>query len=238
MLPRRLEAQLEIALSKPNAIVGSNFCRIPEEATARYSDWCNRLNLEDIYLQRFREVTVIQPTWMVSRERFDLVGGYENGHLLPEDLIFFYKHLSLSGELAKSNEVLLKYRWHAGMTSFKIKRKTLMNYRVKAFEEDILKKDNWVTFTIWSAGRDGKQFYKTLSEENQKRVTAFCDVNQKKIGTSIVLNHTTKHSVPIRQWKDITPPFVCCVALDRYDEFEKNVASLNLKEGHDYFHLV
>jgi len=87
-------------------------------------------------------------------------------------------------------------------------------------------------------GRDGKQFYKTLSEANQKRVTAFCDINEKKIGTSIVLNHGTKHSVPIHHWTEIKSPFVCCVAMDRYEDFEKNVSSLGLKEGVDYFHVV
>lgn len=63
-------------------------------------------------------------------------------------------------------------------------------------------------------------------------------MNAKKIGTSIVLNHLTKHSVPIRHWNEIQPPFVSCVALDRFEEFEANLKSKNFTEGDDYYHLV
>lgn len=33
-----------------------------------------------------------------------------------------------------------------------------------------------------NAGRDGKKFFNMLKEENKKKVVAFCDIDQKKIG--------------------------------------------------------
>lgn len=73
-------------------------------------------------LLRFREVTIIQPTWFMPREVFNAV-GYEgqqckrlilSGYLpdtdQPEDMLFFYKHLSLGGDLFKVHNDLLFYR--------------------------------------------------------------------------------------------------------------------------------
>eukprot|EP01126_Amoeba_proteus_P001735 TRINITY_DN10528_c0_g1_i1.p1 TRINITY_DN10528_c0_g1~~TRINITY_DN10528_c0_g1_i1.p1 ORF type:complete len:125 (+),score=12.14 TRINITY_DN10528_c0_g1_i1:148-522(+) len=124
------------------------------------------------------------------------------------------------------------------MTSHKISRTTLMSYRVKAFEEQVLSDPRWSQFMIWSCGRDGKMFFKTLTEENQKKVVAFCDVHPKKIGSPMVLNHSTKQSTPVIHWSQVRSPFITCVALDRFEHFETNLASLGYVEGVDYYHLV
>ena len=42
--------------------------------------------------------------------------------------------------------------------------------------------------------------------------------------------------IPVRGIRDVTPPFISCVSLDRTDgDFESNLASLKLVEGRDYF---
>ena len=77
------------------------------DATKRYREWHNSLNEEQIYLQQYREVTIAQPTWFLSRSIFDLVGGYnEEFPGTPEDMIFFYRWLELGGKIGKLNEVL------------------------------------------------------------------------------------------------------------------------------------
>lgn len=88
----------------------SNF-RLPADATTRYTDWCNRLTNDQLFTHRFREVTIIQPTWYLSREVFDAVGGYLPDMDQPEDMVFFYKHLSLGGGLYKVPKELLYYRY-------------------------------------------------------------------------------------------------------------------------------
>lgn len=40
----------------------------------------------------------------------------------PEDLMFFYKHLQLGGELCKVEKELLTYRYHQDCQSFNVKR--------------------------------------------------------------------------------------------------------------------
>lgn len=45
-------------------LLGCNFVRLPEGSTAHYTEWANSLNDERLGLERFREVTVLQPTWV------------------------------------------------------------------------------------------------------------------------------------------------------------------------------
>jgi len=104
-----------------------------------------------------------------------------------------------------------------------------------AFERRVLAK--WDTFTIWSAGRDGKKFFNMLKDENKEKVIAFCDIDPQKIGTKYV-NSKTHHQIPITHFTQAKPPLVICVALDRTNgEFESNVKAMNLVEGVDYWHF-
>uniref|UniRef100_A0A7S1FRD0 Glycosyltransferase 2-like domain-containing protein n=1 Tax=Corethron hystrix TaxID=216773 RepID=A0A7S1FRD0_9STRA len=80
--PRRLYCQMIELLKAPQhkaVLLGATFQRIPEGATAHYTSWANALNHRRIYLEQFREVTVIQPTWMLWRSRFESLGKYPKG---------------------------------------------------------------------------------------------------------------------------------------------------------------
>ena len=77
----RVARQLEYLLQLPcdqrrRTIVGCTFQRDPPDATWHYAAWANGLTEERLRLERFREVTVVQPTWMMARERFVELGGY------------------------------------------------------------------------------------------------------------------------------------------------------------------
>lgn len=56
---------------------------------------------------------------------------------------------------------------------------------------------------IWGCGRDGKLFYKTLRQDNQLKVTHFCEINPQKVNTSVILNQTSKHKIPIIHWSEV-----------------------------------
>lgn len=62
------------------------------------------------------------PTWFCHRKVFDRIpGGFdEGGRGVPEDLIFFYKHLDLGGQIERVDEVLLFYNYHKAATTFSI----------------------------------------------------------------------------------------------------------------------
>ncbi|KAL6053516.1 UDP-GlcNAc:betaGal beta-1,3-N-acetylglucosaminyltransferase-like protein 1, variant 2 [Balamuthia mandrillaris] len=213
MLPERIEAQLAAAVERASlapTIVGSNFCRIPEGSTARYTDWCNRLTQDELMTHRFRELTIIQPTWFMSRATFDVVGGYdENYPANPEDLLFFYAHLRAGGTLYKVPKTLVKYRYVEGSISARFPRLALLKVRCKALEEQVL--DKWASFTIWGAGRDGKHFYKSLSPANQMKVICFCDVDKKKIGTTYMNSaapRELRRQIPIVHFSEAKPPVI------------------------------
>jgi len=236
MLEDRLRLQFEAALGNPECLIGSNFLRDPPSATPRYSKWCNSLSKRQLITQQYRECTIVQPTWFCSRELFERVGGYEEkGPYSPEDLIFFHKHLDLGGSLYKVDKELVIYRRHENTTSQGIHRLDLMSVRLAALECRVLSR--WTYFTIWGAGRDGRKFFAKLSTANKRKVIAFCDVDIKKIGT-IYHQAYTNLKVPIIHYREAKPPIIICVALDRSNGvLEKNIASLHIEEGVDYYHF-
>jgi glycosyltransferase involved in cell wall biosynthesis len=69
---------------RETTLLGCRFDRIPVGSTWHYTQWANTLDDKRIYLERFREVTLLQPTWMMSRKRFKQLGGYLEAPLLAQ----------------------------------------------------------------------------------------------------------------------------------------------------------
>ncbi|KAK3090179.1 hypothetical protein FSP39_009808 [Pinctada imbricata] len=167
----RIRKQYQAALAHPQAIIGSNFHRLPTGSTNRYTHWANTLTNQQLYTQIYTShgPSLIMPTWFCHRKVFEKVQGFdEGGKGVPEDLIFFFRHLELGGDLYRVEEDLLMYRYHTEATSFSIHQDTIWNIRMKYIQKNVI--DSWLTFTIWNAGKQGKKFYKSLSPENQKKV--------------------------------------------------------------------
>jgi glycosyltransferase involved in cell wall biosynthesis len=59
-----------------NVLWGCTFDRDPPESTWHYTQWANQLSDERLYLERYREVTLLQPTWCMHRSHFERLGGY------------------------------------------------------------------------------------------------------------------------------------------------------------------
>ena len=142
-------------------------------------------------------------------------------------------HVARGGALHRVGEPLVVYRYHTEAASHAIPRRVLLRHRVRALEDAVLAR--WPRFSIWGAGRDGRDFFKALQPELRGRVVAFCDVDPAKVGG---VYQYFEWSVPVVHFRDVRPPFVTCVALDRTDgAFEANLASLKLTEGVDFFHF-
>lgn len=76
MLPRRVELQLAAAqAAPPRTLLGCRFVRDPPDATWHYSLWANATTQHDLWLQQFRECTVVQPTWFYRRSLWSDLGG-------------------------------------------------------------------------------------------------------------------------------------------------------------------
>lgn len=243
MSPDRVSKQYQAARSEQNSIIGSKFHREPGGSTERFSKWANTLSQDQLYSQIYTShgPTLIMPTWFCHRSVYNKAGGFsEGGKGVPEDLIFFLRHLELGGGLCRVDADLLMYRYHPGATTFSIHEDTIWKIRMEYIQKQVL--DKWESFTIWNAGKQGKKFYRNLLTTNQRKVAAFCDVDPKKIKCGAYIYHESKEkikpTVPIVHFQSAKPPFIICMKLDLTGgEFEKNLASLNLKEGVDFFHF-
>lgn len=238
-----VEQSSGVYLCFQDIIIGSKFHREPEGSTERFTKWANTLSQDQLYSQIYTShgPTLIMPTWFCHRSVYNKAGGFsEGGKGVPEDLIFFLRHLELGGGLCRVDADLLMYRYHPGATTFSIHEDTIWEIRMEYIQKQVL--DKWESFTIWNAGKQGKKFYRNLSTTNQRKVAAFCDVDPKKIKCGAYIYHESKEkikpTVPIVHFQSAKPPFIICMKLDLTGgEFEKNLASLNLKEGVDFFHF-
>ncbi|KAJ8954088.1 hypothetical protein NQ318_004393 [Aromia moschata] len=166
------------------------------------------------------------------------VGGFfESKHGTPEDLVFFNKHLDFGGKIYRVDECLLIYTFHSNQATLSVHEDTIWNLRVERLERVVL--NNWPTFTIWNAGKQGRKLYNSLSQENKNKVVALCDVDRNKIGRKYVpfdaVERKCGPGIDIIHFRDAVAPFVICIKIDLTEGvFENNLKALNLREGIDY----
>lgn len=240
--PHRVRLLVEAAAALPRlALLGSQFERIPAAATPRYAAWANGLSAERLLLERFREVTLIQPTWFFHRDVWVAAGKYDEDDEQCDDLRFFHRHLARGGQLFRVDCPLVKWRHGFHGLSASTPRQTLVRWRVRAFAAAVLR--DWARFSVWGAGRDAKAFVNALCDLDpafESRIVAMHDVDAKKLAAERYING--RRSFQIKPVAEIRPPFVICVALDRTSgALEAVVASiassLGLAEGVDFWHF-
>ncbi|VDM58118.1 unnamed protein product [Angiostrongylus costaricensis] len=248
-LSTRLHEQYIRATSFPEnslVFVGSNFRRFPYNSTQRYTKWANELSCDKLTLQIFTShgPTLVAPTWFISRDLMTQLKGFKEdisaGY--PEDLEFFYRALDVENVcFTKVDRPLVIYRYHPGCASLRIPENVIRKLRLSRFRNTILPK--WETFTIWNAGKQGKCFFRSLAETEKKRVIAFCDVDEKKIGRGWYEEYDAKirlvtRKVPIIHVKAAHPPVVICVKLDMTEgHLERFVSESGWEEGRDFVYF-
>ncbi|XP_033827090.1 UDP-GlcNAc:betaGal beta-1,3-N-acetylglucosaminyltransferase-like protein 1 [Periophthalmus magnuspinnatus] len=243
MKPQRVRLQHEAALRHPHSLIGCRVERIPEGSTERYTRWINKLTQEQLSTQVLTShgPTVIMPTWFCSRMSFDKIGQFdEGGKGVPEDLLFFYHSLRQGLGVRRVDQCLLVYRYHEKAATHSVSEDTIWKLRVAFLQERVL--TQWESFTIWNAGKQGRKLYRSLSPANQKKVKAFCDVDEKKIQKGFYTYEESKErpkpKIPVVHFKKASAPFIICVKLDLTGGvFEENLTSLQLEEGKDYYHF-
>ncbi|KAM3965609.1 queuosine-tRNA galactosyltransferase-like [Aphomia sociella] len=240
MLENRILKQWEVARTNLNMLIGSQISRIPSLSTPRLVRWANNISPMQQKLQIYTSngPTLLMPTWFCHRSVFERVGGFdETGHGTPEDLIFFYRHLDLGGDVHRVDEELVIYRYHEEATTFSINRENIRKIQLERLEKCVF--PYWKSFTVWNAGKAGRKLVRSLSNSTLNKVIAFCDVDKNKIGHSIELycpiNRKVLKTLPVVHFTDAKLPLLICVKLDLTNgEFEKNLKYLNLIEGVDY----
>ncbi|XP_023131049.2 UDP-GlcNAc:betaGal beta-1,3-N-acetylglucosaminyltransferase-like protein 1 [Amphiprion ocellaris] len=243
MLPQRIRLQYDACVLHQNSLIGCRVQRVPEGSTERYTHWINTLSQHQLITQVYTShgPTVVMPTWFCSRKWYLKVGAFdEGGKGVPEDLLFFYQSLRQGGGLSRVDECLLVYRYHEKATTHSVTEETIWKLRVDFLQERVL--SQWENFTIWNAGKQGRKLYRCLSPTNQKKVKAFCDVDENKIQKGFYTYEESKErpkpKIPILHYKVASAPFVICVKLDMTGGIlEENLNSLQLKEGIDFYHF-
>ena len=116
------------------------------------------------------------PTWFMHRSIFEKLRGFsDGGRGYPEDQEFILRHVfEFGGKLFRVEEVLLMYRFHDGCQTLGVDEKSIWKVRLAFLEKYILSK--WDTFSIWSAGKQGKRLFRDLSPNFQENLESFCDV--------------------------------------------------------------
>uniref|UniRef100_H2QE62 UDP-GlcNAc:betaGal beta-1,3-N-acetylglucosaminyltransferase like 1 n=1 Tax=Pan troglodytes TaxID=9598 RepID=H2QE62_PANTR len=215
--------QHEAAVQHPSSIIGCRVRRDPPNSTERYTRWINQLTPEQLLTQVFTSngPTVIMPTWFCSRAWFSHVGPFNEGGQVRAE-----------GE-RKMGQTLC-------VPLLPGQRTTIWTHRVRFLEEQALPR--WAAFTIWNAGKQGRRLYRSLTAGSQRKVVAFCDVDENKIRKGFYCHEDSqerpKPRIPILHFRAARPPFVICVKLDLTGgAFEDNLRSLHLQEGQDFLHF-
>jgi hypothetical protein len=247
MLPGRCAAQAAALAKYPRALCGCAWRRLPSGSTAHSERWSNGLSEAQLALQAFRETTLAMPTWAMARATFDAVGGFQTQP--AEDFLFLHRFLDLRGRDARpllrvgsAEQPLVLYRWSQGSMTSSVGRDVLLRAKAAAFERRVLSLPGWARYTVWGAGRDGKQFVAELSPAARARIACLADVDPRKVGARYV-NHrlTPPLSLPIVHVRDITGPAAVCVSMRRADEpageLRAAAAALGLVEGETVWFL-
>lgn len=124
-LPMRVELQLKAALetTSNDALIGGRFIRDPPDATPKYAAWANSMTAAELLTHSWRECTLIQPTWFISRSRFQSLGGYDE---VPPNLVYPFLESASSttttslirgGNRGSSNSLLYESSFRLGAVS-------------------------------------------------------------------------------------------------------------------------
>jgi hypothetical protein len=173
------------------------------------------------------------PTIACLRKVWTDVDKFAEGTGQSEDLLFQYGAMERGWTLVKlDGSPLVMYRFHPAMTSLSLSRRHMLDIRIAAFERLVLSRPEWAHFSIWGAGRDGKEAFKRLSDGAKSRVLCWGEINPRKIGLAL-------YGKRIVHFSELRPPIATCVALDRRDgQFEANLDAKRMRPGIDYVYLT
>lgn len=125
---------------------------------------------------------------------------------------------------------------------------TIWTYRVHELCDKVLQ--NWTSFTIWNAGKQGRRLYRSLPQKEKDKVdwtvdfdmldlfefdenwifkvVAFCDVDVKKVGKKYTYEESPAYPRPtllIVHFKNAQKPFIICVKMVGF-EIEDQILSI------------
>ena len=199
--PQRLERQLRVMHTTPDTAICGTQVKIAGPAAGsgarRYETWINALvTHEDIVRELFVECPLPHPTFMMRRDAYELVGGYEDRGW-PEDYDLCLRFFLRGMKFGKVAEPLLEWTSSPGRLSMTDGRYSPASFReAKRHYLGLTFLKGRESFHQWGAGEVGKRW---LREWPGPGPAAAVDINPRKIGRRI-------HGVPIIAPEDLPGP--------------------------------
>lgn len=206
--PIRLETQHALFAEMPQlALCGTRvqmFGSNIGSGRRRYESWINRLvQHQEIDREIFVECPMPHPTFMMPREVYDRVGGYQDCGW-PEDYDLVLRIWQQGGIFTKPDPVLL--RWRSRPTRLSMTDERYSEKAFRALKRHFLKatvlQGKEKQFYQWGAGEVGKRWLREWPHPPQTVV----DINPRKIGRTI-------HGVPVINPETLPPPGECFILI-------------------------
>jgi len=236
--PERFAEQVHLLEAEPRmALCGTRVRMVGETVRLgrrRYEKWINAVvEPADLTRQLFIECPIPHPTFMMRREHFEAVGGYQDrGWAEDHDLVMRFWRAGYT--LGKSPRCLLDWRETPGrlsMTSSRYGEGAFRDLKRHYLFASFLKDGR--PFHQWGAGQVGKRW---LREWKPRRPVAVIDINPRKIGSRI-------HQTPVIAPGDLPPPgqsftVVAVGAPGARDEIRDWFGPRGYRDGVDYLFLA
>ncbi len=239
-LPTRFEKQINYLKNNPvTDLVG---CYVEYQSKLentkgfmRFVNWSNSFyTSEEISLNRFIEIPIINPTILFRRKLFEQLGACREG-TFPEDYEMMLRYLDAGANFYKLPEKLLEWHdLHNRLTRTDSRYSSKAFYKIKAhyfFKWSIKNNPFHPTIWVWGAGQKTRQRARFLEGEGLK-IIGYFDIKANKTTTKQCLHYGK-----------ILPPgqlfIVSMVAKYEARDFIKNyLQEIKYKEGIDYMMLA
>jgi len=186
-LPGRIEEQYRYFQSHPDIDICGACVEIFTDGEVaggniRYQAWLNDCRSPgQIHREMFIESPIPNPTVMFRRDAVLRLGGYGDPGW-PEDYDLFLRADALGLQMGKPEQILLRWREHAGRLTRNDQRYKLD--RFQAAKAHFLSKHRLQgkgSLILWGAGPSGRLMHDLLLEEGT-RVRGFLEVHPRRIG--------------------------------------------------------
>ena len=233
MLPTRLDKQLHYLAKHPEIELVGGLVKYAGSASNRgfqhYVDWSNGLTTpEDISLNRFVELPIVNPTLMFRKVIFEQHGGYREG-AFPEDYEMILRWIANGVTCGKLAKPVLTWHDHPERLTrsdprymeeafFRIKAQYLSQWLTL----EVPKKEIW----IWGAGKLSRRRSSFL-EDHGIKIKGYIDVKPRQL------------PLPCTDYRDIPAPdklFILSYVSNRgkRDEIRQFLLQKGYEEGKDF----
>ena len=135
------------------------------EGYIKYANWLNHLTLNKMnFKEIFKECTIPSPCWMMYRDDFQQIGGFDN-QWYPEDYDLAFRMYLNNIKISCVDKIIHQWRDHQYRTSRTDSKYSFENFIPLKIEYFLKFKQHNKIF-LWGTGKKGKLIAKELLKNN------------------------------------------------------------------------